>query len=227
MKNYKINQYCLPHEGGEGGALAPDGGLRLVFLGLALLTMLLTGCKTNIREHYLSKQGNSFYKQENYEEAKKNYSKVTELDPNNPIIHYNMANTLHKEGKSEEAMAEYQEAIKNGSKKVKNAAYYNLGNMNMAKQDYQSAVDNYVKALKLHPKDKESKKNLELALQCICKQKQKPNQSKQNQQKQDQQQNKQKSMEKLMAEKLLKQLQKDSKYKPKQDKPKREQENDW
>ena len=63
------------------------------------------------------------------------------LNPNNAIFHVNLKFVLHNEGKLDEAMVHYQEAIRLNPKNA--AAYYNLGLALKNKCQFKEAIFYY------------------------------------------------------------------------------------
>ncbi len=83
-------------------------------------------------------------------------------------------------------------------------ALHNLGNCRVMQKNYQAAVDAYKKALKINPKDEETRYNFAYALKKL-QEEQKKNKNK-NQDKQQQQQQQQPQMSKQEAERMLQAL---------------------
>lgn len=132
------------------------------------------------------RRGNRDFKKENFKEAELYYFRGLAKDSLSFAANYNMANTLYRQ-------ENYDQALKHLEKIAEMAAdspvaadyYYNLGNVAMAKEDYQKAVDAYKQSLLRNPTDLEAKENY-----IYAKEKLKQQQNQQNQQdQQDQQQN--------------------------------------
>lgn len=132
------------------------------------------------------RRGNRDFKKENFKEAELDYFRGLAKDSLSFAANYNMANTLYRQ-------ENYDQALKHLEKIAEMAAdspaaadyYYNLGNVAMAKEDYQKAVDAYKQSLLRNPTDLEAKENY-----IYAKEKLKQQQNQQNQQnQQDQQQN--------------------------------------
>lgn len=132
------------------------------------------------------RRGNRDFKKENFKEAELDYFRGLAKDSLSFAANYNMANTLYRQ-------ENYDQALKHLEKIAEMAAdspvaadyYYNLGNVAMAKEDYQKAVDAYKQSLLRNPTDLEAKENY-----IYAKEKLKQQQNQQNQQdQQNQQQN--------------------------------------
>jgi tetratricopeptide (TPR) repeat protein len=83
-------------------------------------------------------------------------------------------------------------------------ALHNLGNCRLMQKNYEAAVEGYKKALKVNPKDEETRYNLAYALKKLKEQQKNENKDKKNQQQQQQQQP---QMSKEQAEQMLKAMQ--------------------
>ena len=153
------------------------------------MIFLLTACLADVSAQVDKREvrrGNRDFKKENFKEAELDYFRGLAKDSLSFAANYNMANTLYRQ-------ENYDQALKHLEKIAEMAAdspvaadyYYNLGNVAMAKEDYQKAVDAYKQSLLRNPTDLEAKENY-----IYAKEKLKQQQNQQNQQdQQDQQQN--------------------------------------
>ena len=166
--------------------------------------------------------GNDLYKDQKYTDAEVNYRKALEKEKSLVQGHFNLGTALARQGKNEEAQKEFEQAIKDSQlKDTKSSGYYNIGNTQMAAQQYADAVRSYVDALKISPNDEETKYNLSYALQKLRQQQQQQkNQNKQNdknkknqdnkdQKKQDQQKNQDKNKDQQKNQQQQQQQQQD------------------
>ena len=128
------------------------------------------------------RRGNADFRKENYKEAEIDYRKALVKDSLSMAANYNLANTLYREGDMEQA-GKVLERIKEVAPSTPSAAdyYYNLGDVAIAKQDWQGAVDAFKNALLLNPSDMDAKENY-----IYAKKKLEDQQNQQNQQNQDQ-----------------------------------------
>ncbi len=130
-------------------------------------------------------EGNKEFSNKNYDKSSTKYMEAVKLDSKNFTGHYNLANSLYKAGKYEEAKAEYEKASKLAkSPEDKIAATYNLGNSYMKSNNHEKAAETYKKALKADPYNETIRKNYEIAMLKNKEEQQK------NQQNQDQDQSK-------------------------------------
>ena len=144
--------------------------------------------------------GNDLYEEKKFGDAEVNYRKAVEKEPASVEGHFNLGNALYKQGKTDESVKEFENAmLKAEEKNTRADAHYNIGNSYLKAQQYQDAVKSYVEALKLNPDDMEAKYNLSYALEKLRQQQQqqkkddknqdkKNDKSKNDQQKNDQQQ---------------------------------------
>lgn len=158
---------------------------RLLYILIFLLTACLADVSAQVDKREV-RRGNRDFKKENFKEAELDYFRGLAKDSLSFAANYNMANTLYRQ-------ENYDQALKHLEKIAEMAAdspvaadyYYNLGNVAMAKEDYQKAVDAYKQSLLRNPTDLEAKENY-----IYAKEKLKQQQNQQNQQdQQDQQQN--------------------------------------
>jgi tetratricopeptide (TPR) repeat protein len=137
------------------------------------------------------RRGNRDFKKENYKEAELEYFRALAKDTLSFAANYNMANTLYRQGSHEQAK-KHLDKIKDAAVTSPAAAdyYYNLGNVAVALEDYQTAVDAYKQSLLRNPGDLEAKENYIYAKEKL-KQQQDQQQNQQNDQNQDQNQDQQ------------------------------------
>ena len=128
---------------------------------------------------------------ENYQQAEINYRKAMETTHNYDKANYNLGNSLYRQERYEDAGKAFESVANNqsSSKDLRERAYHNLGNSLLKQEKYKESIDAYKNALKLNPKDMDSKYNLEYARKKMMQQMQQQQQNQQNQdQNQDQQQ---------------------------------------
>lgn len=127
-----------------------------------------------------SRKGTKLYKKKEYSKAEIEYRKALEINPNDKVSNYNLANTLYSTKRGEEAMKLYaslMETQKNSPGEKADVAH-NLGNVFMSDKKYEEAIQAYKESLRARPDDEETRYNLALAQKLL-------EQQKQQQQKQD------------------------------------------
>ena len=152
----------------------------------------------------LLREGNRNYKTEKYDQAELNYRRALEADTTDFRGQYNLAASLYRQEKYDEAAMHYAQALAapdiDDSRRAK--ALHNVGN-SMVKaglqneqqgmQYFQQAVKAYQDALKLDPKNDDTRYNLAYARRLLqqAQQQQQQQGGGSDQQNQDQQQNQQ------------------------------------
>lgn len=137
------------------------------------------------------RRGNRDFKKEDYREADIDYRKALVKDSTSVAANYNLANTLYRQGDMEQAK-KVLDAVKESAPATEAAAdyYFNLGDVAIAQQDWQGAVDAFEQSLLRNPGDLQAKENYIFAKKKL--EDQQNQQQNQNQdQNQDQDQNNQ------------------------------------
>ena len=158
---------------------------RFVYIFIFLMTVGLADVSAQIDKRDV-RRGNRDFKKENFKEAELDYFRALVKDSLSFAANYNMANALYRQ-------ENYDQALKHLEKIAEMAVdspavadyYYNLGNVAMAKEDYQKAVDAYKQSLLRNPADLDAKENYIYAKEKL-KQQQEQQQNQQNDQDQNQ-----------------------------------------
>ena len=154
-----------------------------------LLTVLLSTVTLSANAQVDKKdvrRGNRDFRKENYKEAEIDYRKALVKDSLSLAANYNLAGTLYRTGDMEQAK-QVLERIKDSAPASDYGAdyYFNLGDVAIAMQDWQGAVEAFGKSLLINPGDLQAKENYIYARKKL--QDQQQNQQNQNDQNQDQQ----------------------------------------
>ena len=106
------------------------------------------------------RRGNRDYRKENYKEAEIEYRKGIVKDSLSVASNYNLAADLYRQNNSQEAQKVF-DRIKEVAPASEYAAdyYYNLGDVAIANQDWQTAVTAFEQSLLLNPGDMDAKEN--------------------------------------------------------------------
>jgi len=130
----------------------------LIFITLSL------GASVSAEDHVdLVKKGNEEYRKQNFPKALEYYHSAETQLPASPELEYNIAGALHQQGKYEETVDRYTEALNSSDISVEQRAHYNLGNTYYRTGEFDKAITSYQNALNIDPDDMEAKFNLELA----------------------------------------------------------------
>lgn len=163
----------------------------LILLGLFLGFSLSGMAQKEVRQWV--RKGNKYYQDQKYDKAELEYRKALEAAPKDAEVNYNLANTLYRTERGEEAGKIYQELLKEVKLLPKERAAdltHNAGNLAMAAKDYATAVEMYKESLRNRPTDDETRYNLALA-QKLLEQQQQDGGDDQDEQNQDEQQDQQ------------------------------------
>lgn len=153
--------------------------LGLLLLALALPRASQAGAESSLRS------GNKLYKQEKYIPALENYSQSGKRNPSDPRPIFNSGDALYR-------MEQYDQSAQAFSAltrpqlppELRSAAFYNLGDILIQKQQIKEAIAAYRDAVTLNPKDPAARHNLAVALRML-KNPDKKNQKKNEPKKQD------------------------------------------
>lgn len=157
------------------------------WIATSLMLLAMTPAQANVLDWRLW-DADGKLKAEKFSEAKDQYLKIQVHEPENPRLNYNLGIANYREGDMIQAMNSFQLAtVQTNNSKLREQAFYNLGNSHFKMQDYQSAISSYEAALEIDPNDEDAKHNLELAKKKLEEQKQNQDQ---NQDKKDQDKNK-------------------------------------
>jgi tetratricopeptide (TPR) repeat protein len=139
----------------------------------------------------LVKSGNDLYHDQRYSDAEIKYRKALEQEQALVQGHFNLGNSLYRQGKYNEAVRAYDAARQASTEtRTRADAAYNIGNAWLKAQQPQKAIQSYVDGLKLDPDDQEAKYNLSAALRMLQQQQQQQQQKNQQNKQQKDKQNK-------------------------------------
>ena len=147
----------------------------------AMLCMLLVAASASAQmtDRQYIRQGNKQFRSGDYANAEVSYRKAIEKNAKNPQAAFNLGNALMAQKKDSAAVEQFQGAANLETNPLRKAqAYHNMGVICQTHKMYGEAIEAYKNALRLNPKDDETRYNL-----VLCKhQKQKQDQQQQNQQ---------------------------------------------
>lgn len=169
--------------------------LSLVLIGLSASSNAQKDSIALQREaRKLLRNGNKLYFDQKFNDAAVAYKKALGKNASYNKATYNMGNALYQDGNYQEAIPQFELAVKAAKDKVSKAeAYHNIGNAHMKGKNYQGAVDAFKNSLRNNPNDDETRYNLAVAQELLEKENQKnqdqnkdKNKNDQNKDKQDQ-----------------------------------------
>ena len=125
----------------------------IVSLGFCLSTMAQSERRT-------TRKGNTQYESGNFIDAEINYKKALEKNANLLEAQFNLGDALVKQERFDEALESFEKvssATENPNLKAN--ALHNKGNVLLSKQDLEGALESYKDALRINPKDEETRYN--------------------------------------------------------------------
>ena len=178
--------------------------LKMIYI-ILLILMWFAGSSDTVAQstRSLINDGVDLYKEKKFLDAETKFKKGLEKDFKTYEGHFNLGDTYYKQGRYDEALESYKNAlilVDDDYKKSK--IYYNIGNSLLKSKKIKESIDAYSNSLKMDPNDLEAKYNLSYALDLLKNQqnqqqnkdqnnkdqKQKQNQEQQNQDQQNQDQ---------------------------------------
>lgn len=154
----------------------------LLTIILLLLPLLPSSAQDDRRD---VRRGNRQFRKENYRAAEIDYRKAVLKDSTSLKAQYNLASALYREQDYDSA-AKALETV--GEAGEGNSDYhFNAGDIALARQDYQAAVEYFRQSLLLNPSDLEAKENYTYAKKMLENRQNQQNQNQQNQQNRNQQ----------------------------------------
>jgi tetratricopeptide (TPR) repeat protein len=171
-------------------------------LKAAALLLLIPFFSQAQTDNKILQQGNEAYSKQQYAEAATTYKKALAKKPSAAKAQFNLGNALYKDGKADEAVVAYDEAIeKDKTATEKSASHYNKGVVLQNNKKLAECIEAYKNALRLNPADEDARLNLQKALRQQKQQQQKENDKKKNQQQQQNQQQQPKPQQSKISKK--------------------------
>jgi Ca-activated chloride channel homolog len=197
-----------------------------MFICLLIIISLTTSFGQ--KERKLVREGVKDYQNDKYPEAEVQFRKALDVKPGLYEADYDIANSLYKQKKYEEAATEFDKLIQNNNDPGKRAdLYHNLGNSHLMAQQYEKGIEAYKNSLRLRPEDEDTRYNLAYALQKLKEQQQQKDQNKDQQKKdkenKDKQNQDQQKQDQENKEQQKKDEQKQNEQQDKKDDQKKEQ----
>ena len=132
--------------------------MKKIFFILSFLISL--NCLSQNKKSLL-RNGNELYNDSSYNEAEMKYRKSLEKDQDYFIASFNLADAVYKQDRYKESSALFDALKDDAPSKIDLAkVYHNLGNSLVKEQKIEEAIDAYKSALRINPKDKDTRHNL-------------------------------------------------------------------
>jgi Ca-activated chloride channel family protein len=192
----------------------------LIFIGILVLFQQMSYGELSRKK---INEGIKAYEKDQFDQSLQHFQDALLDDPENPVGHFNVGESLYKKKNYQEALNSYEKALSTQELPLRQKTYYNMGNTFYQLNKYQEAIESYIKALDLDPTDEDAKHNLELVRAKLKEMAQK--QPQQNQPQQQQQQGAQQQQQNQSGEDQQdqKQEQQDQQKKEEQDSQEQQQ----
>ena len=134
-------------------------------------------------ERKMTRNGNTNYETGNFIDAEINYKKALEKNSDLLEAQFNLGDALVKQERFDEALEAFEKvSASTENQNLKANALHNKGNVLLSQQDLEGAIESYKDALRINPKDQETRYNYAYVKKLLDEQQQQ-------QQNQDQEQN--------------------------------------
>lgn len=164
---------------------------RRWLMTVLLAAPLLAGFTWPGTVEWLCARGVARYREGEYGEATRAFTRALEHDPGNATLRYNRGSALYRQGRFPEAAEVLEAAASAEDTGLRRDAHYNLGNARFRQSDFEAAIEAYKEALRLDPGDMDAKHNLELAQRLQKQREEQEQQQRDQEQKEDRHQQQQ------------------------------------
>lgn len=158
------------------------------FWGLPVAWILLTGATVGDPVASKSAEALRLFEEGAFDQALQLYRDAQLERPDEPALNFNVGSSLFKQGDLEAALQELSRAAEQAEGILGASAHYNMGNAWFQQQQYEQAIASYRQALERNSNDRDTKANLEIALQKLEEQQQQEQQQEQSQDQDEQNQ---------------------------------------
>lgn len=137
--------------------------MKQIYIIMCVLLCSMNAAGQNDRDYI--RRGNRLAKDTLFSKAQVQYQKAIEFDNTNPQAHYNLGNALLFQNKAEDAMKEYDSAVKfERNKERKAKMYHNMGVVLQSAKQFDKALACYQNALRNDPTNDLTRYNYALCL---------------------------------------------------------------
>lgn len=141
-------------------------------------------------ERKMTRNGNSNYETGNFIDAEINYKKALEKNSDLLEAQFNLGDALVRQKRFDEAIEAFEKvSASTEDQNLKANALHNKGNVLLSQQDLEGAIESYKDALRVNPKDQDTRYNYAYVKRLLDQQQQQENQDKE-QNKKNQEENK-------------------------------------
>ena len=144
--------------------------LILVLTGLTVVVLGMAACGRGAPN--ANGEGNEAFAEGDFDTALGAYRRAQDKAPELAEPHYNSGNTHYRQQEYEDAQKSYNQALLTADEGLTRNGTFNMGNTFFSAEQYDKAIDAYKDALRLDPKDRDAKHNLEIALRRLHQQEQ-------------------------------------------------------
>ena len=111
-------------------------------------------------ERKMTRNGNTNYESGNFIDAEINYKKALEKNSDLLEAQFNLGDALVKQERFDEALESFEKVCASTEdQNLKANALHNKGNVLLSQQDLEGAIESYKDALRINPKDQETRYN--------------------------------------------------------------------
>ncbi len=141
-------------------------------------------------ERKMTRNGNTNYETGNFIDAEINYKKALEKNSDLLEAQFNLGDALVKQERFDEALEAFEKvSASTEDQNLKANALHNKGNVLLSQQDLEGAIESYKDALRVNPKDHETRYNYTYVKKLLEEQQQKQDQEKNEDNQEDKEQN--------------------------------------
>ena len=152
---------------------------RIFIIGICILLTLAAGAQnSSVRKQ--TRKGNREYNRKHYDRAEVDYRRALQVDSTAYRAQHNLGNALYRSKEYAEAQRHYDMALREPSldPKTRSGMLHNRGNCHLQAglqkddraqglEDFRQAVSDYQEALKLDPKNDDTRYNLSYAMKML------------------------------------------------------------
>ena len=148
-----------------------------IFIILTLGSFLFVSAQS---ERKITRKGNTHYETGNFIDAEINYKKALAKNADLLEAQFNLGDALVKQERFDEALESFEKVCASTEdQNLKANALHNKGNVLLSQQDLEGAIESYKDALRINPKDHETRYNYAYVKKLLDEQQQEQNQDQQ------------------------------------------------